>query len=269
MQTLGNTRSDNESEYNFGGARISHTASRYAEIDFHARPRQRKRTFSLGGRTRCRNATPQMQTHIQPLCPDPSPLYVHAYITMHFRALSSKKRIRSGRSSVECAAQRIHRICNSDSHHTSRANEPYAHAYVFAAHAICSASNDASCQVGISQDATVPKTTLAKINVCRGTIRRTYAIRKPIGRETKEESEREKDQGGVLTRGCCLPCSNVDRTPSIVLAPYPAFKRISRSPRPAFICAVGQLNASFPRINKKYFVEINLAFFLYKRYANR
>lgn len=30
MQTLGNTRSDNESEYNFGGARISHIANRYA-----------------------------------------------------------------------------------------------------------------------------------------------------------------------------------------------------------------------------------------------
>lgn len=96
--------------------------------------------------------------------------------------------------------------------------------------------------------------TLAKINACRRTIRRIYtqfgsrsASRKRKGEgERERETEKKTDEGGVLTSGCCLPCSNVDRTPSIVLAPYPAFKRISRSLWRAFICVVDQLNASLP-----------------------
>lgn len=99
------------------------------------------RVSPLGRNARLQRDAANANAHLATLSRSVTALrtYIHTYIAMRVCALSSKKRIRSGRSSVEYAAQRIHRVRNGDSedHDTSRANEPYAHAYAFAAHAIC------------------------------------------------------------------------------------------------------------------------------------
>lgn len=150
-----------------------------------------KITFSLGEesdvatrRRKCKRAS----SHFVPIRV--------TYIMMRVRALSSKKRIKSDRSSVECAAQRIHRIRDSDSkdHRTSRANEPYAHAYAFAAHAICFVSSETprSDGQGVFPRAHRSLRRPQLRSMCTGGLFEgpIHRIRKPIGRKTNGEKDR-------------------------------------------------------------------------------